>query len=1168
MLLTIKKYRLLVASGEGPWNERDLTTGIHVFGRAQDCQFVLPATDVSRHHAQLEISETGCWLMDLGSANGTQVEGIPLQPRRKVELLPGKVFSMGPFRFMYQVAEESRSADLPAEVTPAPLQEGIQPAIAVSTPGKPVKPILRFRRGEGPWQTYTLVEGEQFIGRGPTNQIILDSSCVSRCHAKIVLTGECVFITDLGSKNGVQYRGRQLPPQQAVQISPLDSFQIDEFAFELVAGAASALGESSQDSSTILDKNAVRMAGAYVATQWLNLLGQERVSIGRAPDNQIVLDHPMVSRYHAVIERLGTRCRLVNTHSANGVYVNGQLIETNTWLNPGDNIKIGPYPMQFTGNELQRSAVESYNIDVIGLNKYVSKKINLLKDISLSIGQNEFVALVGMSGAGKSTLMDAINGFRPATSGRVEINGIDLYKSYEMFRDDIGNVPQRDIVHMELNPEQALQYAARLRMPADTTPQERSAAVHSTLDDLGLASKKDIPISRLSGGQLKRVSIGVELLTKPRLFFLDEPTSGLDPGTEYEMMKLLRSLADQGRTILIITHATKNVMFCDKAIILAKGGNLAFYGPPEHALEYFDQFRTRRERLEKDMEFDDIYRILNDEKRGKPEEWRERYLKSEYARYVHRQQTAPPGQAFARSRRQRKRIGSLKQFFILSGRNLKCMVQDRASLGLTLALAPVLGLMNFIWGVQLFDPVRGDSTKVMGMWYVMAIIAILVGAMGSMREIIKESDIYKRERAVGLRIMPYILSKVWIGAALSIYQGTALLLFILALTRPFVRYTDGYIGLWVTMILAISCGYLLGLLVSALAPNQNSAQIILIAALVPQFLFVGVLQPLDRIPGGNVISQAISSRWAYEAFVKATGMGDKLIADPCWMLPKEERNLLTPTQKESCMCLGPNIFKNCADFPGILSPDFFDQDAKLALSQAEPNKPLQPTWLPSPTPLHTPTLLPTPTLLATPTLFSTPTAFPTPTRLPFNLGGKPEVRVTEYAALSPEEIQKTVISEAFWRANKYQSDTEKQFEEYRLNREAQFEVYKDQTRQQIEEYKTQVEGQFTVYQQDVRTQVEDHIKLEEQNMEDYASTVKEQFNGYQVQMEDYGETLSDWERNRQEAIGAAETILGMVYDNYGRAFRGSVIGRWINIMIITFAEFLLILLLLKRKDAI
>jgi ABC transport system ATP-binding/permease protein len=231
--------------------------------------------------------------------------------------------------------------------------------------------------------------------------------------------------------------------------------------------------------------------------------------------------------------------------------------------------------------------------------------------------------------------MDAINGFRPGTHGTVYANGTNLYENFDMFRNDMGYVPQKDIVHMELTVYKALDYAAQLRMPADVTPEERHQRILEVLADLDLSERKDLPIHKLSGGQLKRVSIGVELLTKPRLFFLDEPTSGLDPGTEYNMMRLLRKLADQGRTIMLITHATKNVMMCDKVIILVRGGRLAFYGPPEEALVYFDAHRTEYERRIKAMEFDDIYTILEDETRGEPQDWHERYQQSSaYQKYV------------------------------------------------------------------------------------------------------------------------------------------------------------------------------------------------------------------------------------------------------------------------------------------------------------------------------------------------------------------------------------------------------------------------------------------------------------------------------------------------------------------------------------------------------
>lgn len=1160
--------KLRLRKEKGEWEERTLEYGTYVLGRVPECDICLVDSGISRRHAQLEIGADGCFITDLGSANGTQVDGKTLTASQRSPLAYGKTITIFNFQLILEAPPGVTKYGATRTVTP---ESAATRAVAQAE----VAPVaLQYRLANGMIQTHSLREGEHIIGRGSDCQVKIDSKLISRHHARLTVRGSQMWIADLGSKNGVRRGGQLLAPNQNYPINPGENFQINEIAFQISGGktttgsfatmpdmavsGAPVFGET--NTMVWADAGAGKGMGMEVAVERrpLNLMGHERITVGRAPDNQIVLNHPMVSRYHAVIERMGTRSRILDLHSANGIFINGKPVDEQAWLQVGDTIKIGPYQIQFTGNELIPSTQESYTIDVIGLHKWVSKSVNLLQEISLNIGQNEFVALVGMSGAGKSTLMDAINGFRPATHGTVLVNGVDLYKNYAMFRDDIGNVPQKDIVHMELTAEQALDYAAQLRMPADTNGVERKAAVAETLEDLGMTFKKSVPISRLSGGQLKRVSIGVELLTKPRLFFLDEPTSGLDPGTEYEMMKLLRRLADQGRTIMIITHATKNVMFCDKAIILARGGNLGFYGPPEYALEYFNQFRTKREQLEKDMEFDDIYRILQDPERGKPEEWRDRYLNSKYAKYAQPQyQSGQVAQAAASGRRQRgRRIGAIRQFFILSSRYLKTMVQDKITLGLTLALAPVLGLMNFIWGRKLFDPVDGDSAKVMAMWFITAVIALLVGAMGSMREIVKEVDIYKRERAVGLKMLPYIMSKIWVGVALAIYQGFMVLLALLILVNPSVINISGYIALLITMILSIIAGYMLGLVISAVAPNQNSAQLILIAMLVPQFLFAGVLYPLNKIPLGEIISPFISTRWSFEGFVKSTHMGDPLAIDACWLMPKEQRTKLTEEDKTICLCMGPQLFKNCASIPGMLSKDFYTEDAQISLAQPEPIAPAEPQRIPSPT------LLATPTYIATPVYPPTPTYMPTPTAAAYPQGNIKVPTVAEGESMAYDPTKEAVAyvyvaNQIEWRMKSYESTREAQMREYQATREAQFDPYRLDMENQVEGYRHGVE-----------TQIAEHVERQKEGLETYEDQSYQQFEDYADEMQTYGDTLSVWERNRQGAIASAEAILGVIYDDYGRAFKGTLTGRWIAITLITLGEFILILIFQKRKDVI
>ena len=215
------------------------------------------------------------------------------------------------------------------------------------------------------------------------------------------------------------------------------------------------------------------------------------------------------------------------------------------------------------------------------------------------------------------------------------MNGIDVYRNFDAVRNDIGYVPQKDIIHMELTVYQALNFAAELRMPKDTSKAERHKRIMEVLNDLDLTHRKDVQISGLSGGQQKRVSIGVELLTRPGLFFLDEPTSGLDPGTETAFMHLMRRLADQGRTIVMVTHATKNVMLADKVVFLARGGYVAWFGPPDEALTYFDQYRSEQDQRARAMEFDQIYAILDDPSKGKGKEWGDRFMASyAFAKYI------------------------------------------------------------------------------------------------------------------------------------------------------------------------------------------------------------------------------------------------------------------------------------------------------------------------------------------------------------------------------------------------------------------------------------------------------------------------------------------------------------------------------------------------------
>jgi ABC transport system ATP-binding/permease protein len=573
---------------------------------------------------------------------------------------------------------------------------------------------------------------------------------------------------------------------------------------------------------------------------------------------------------------------------------------------------------------------DSLRLDALHLTRKVGRQQILLDEVSLSILPKEFVAIVGVSGAGKTTLLNALSGFQPANRGNVWVNGRDLYENFNDYRTELGYVPQDDIIHPELTVYQAFNFSARLRLSPQMSGKDRHYLIKSVLSDLELTHRQNALVRQLSGGQRKRVSIGVELLTKPRLFFLDEATSGLDPGTEKQMMMLLRRLADQGRIVVLNTHSTKNIFLCDKVVILAKGGKVAFYGSPQESLTYFGV-----------PDFDEIYLKVDEER--SPQQWQQQYLQSEaYRQNVGDRQSALPLQSepqkALRSPQQMswrsKGSSALRQFVLLSHRNLLILLQDRISLALMLAVAPLLGLLDFLMVRRnVFDVAQGDSAQSFTLMFLAVLIAVLVGGLSTIREIVKEVEIYRRERMIGLRVLPYIFSKVWLCVVLALYQSA-----IFWITKIFVvdlpNGTPGtLLAIYFTLFLATLGGMIMGLLISALSPNQNVAPLLTILFVVPQITFAGAIFPLNALDTpGRLLSQATLTRWSYEVMITLSGLGQDVAKDPCWSQPESVRQGWRESDKANCQCLGPHLFERCR-FPGL------KKEFNPAVHQPQPPKP-------------------------------------------------------------------------------------------------------------------------------------------------------------------------------------------------------------------------------------
>ena len=799
---------------------------------------------------------------------------------------------------------------------------------------------LKICRGNKAIQEFPLGEDLITLGRALDNDLTLSEPTISRYHAQIYQEADGYTVVDLDSGDGTYVNGIKLSPHTPRLLANGDNINIGSYELQFCTEVSTA--RTSQESSgidpTIVSSTSLPTTGESE----LDMRGRQLLTIGRDPRNDTVINHPSVSRFHSQIKCKSGSFFIADLNSTNGTFLNGKRVSGERHIRVGDIIRIGPNCLIFNFDETITRKNEEGNLrlDAVHLNKVVGKGVNLLQDLSFSIQPREFVVIAGVSGGGKSTLLDALNGFRPATSGAVLVNGIDLYKNFNAYRTDIGYVPQKDIIHKSLTVGQTLDYAAKLRMPGDTTAVERKTRVREVLADLELTQRRNVQVEKLSGGQLKRVSMGVELLTKPSLFFLDEATSGLDPGTEGEIMRLLRKLADQGRTVLLITHATDNVMLCDLVVFLAKDGHLAYFGSPSEALSYFGV-----------EGFNQIYRLVENER--SPEAWQQRYLTSEqYQKYVvERQQDL---QQPLSSEKQRscflpwpggkvKRIPAWRQFLILSSRNLAILRQDQVSLWLMLLIAPLLGLLDFLlWPRHVFDVQKGDAQQSLMMLFITAIIAIMVGSLSSMREIVKEKEIYQRERMVCLQIVPYILSKIWLGVLVSLYQSAVFLLFkFLAVDIP--GGLSVAMSLYITLALATIGGMVIGLLVSALSPSQNVAPLLIILFIIPQITFGGGLLPA-KVLGmpGQMISQMTISKWAFESMVTITGLGLDVAEDKCFLdLSGDERKRLGDTEKEKgCQCLGRKLFQQC-QFPGIRAK--YDP----AVDKEEPKKPTDPGDFPS-----------------------------------------------------------------------------------------------------------------------------------------------------------------------------------------------------------------------------
>lgn len=813
----------------------------YALGRDPQGELVFDDARVSWRHATISFNGRGWVVEDHGSTNGTFVHGQRVQ---QMELGAGTVLNLG------------NATDGPrVSLTGAQAPAGAPQAQPQQQPQQPQQQPYAAQGANAGWAQQAPPAQEPFQQQAPQQA------------------------PQHGQQHQAQQAGwqQQQPPQQ---VAPQPQQAAPHFPQQQGPGGAAG---------------APPVHGDRSPTTFHQFSLGRVMRIGRALENDLVVSDLQVSRNHAEFHSTPDgRMEIRDLGSHNGTYVNGQPIAKGgtQLLGPTDVVGVGHSTFQIVGDRLEEFVdTGEVSFSARHLTVTVDGGKQILKDVSFGVPEKSLIAVIGPSGSGKSTLLKALTGYRPADQGEVLYDNRNLYKQFAELRQRIGLVPQDDILHKELTVKKALKYAAKLRFPADTTGAERNARIDEVLRELKLDIHKDKKVTSLSGGQRKRVSVALELLTKPSLIFLDEPTSGLDPGMDRDVMQLLRGLADDGRTVLVVTHSVAELATCDKLLVMAPGGSVAYFGPPEEALNFFG--------------YDTWADVFSAFENYRDYDWAGRWKGSQHYQMYAADLDAvapqsvqvPPMQAM----RPPKPQGWMSQFVTLVRRYTSVIASDKGFLALMVILPAVLGAVSLLIDADkglLPNPANpqtgriipnGTATTVL---LILAVGACFAGAANSVRELIKERVIYERERATGLSRSAYLMSKVFVLGLITVFQG--LLVGVIGFASREIP-DEGLILGGATLvelslpIMALGfASMMFGLVISSLVKTAEKTMPLLVMFAIIQVVFTGCLFALNDAVGVNQFSYLMPSRWAVGAagatldFNRISPPEKGAEADPLW----------------------------------------------------------------------------------------------------------------------------------------------------------------------------------------------------------------------------------------------------------------------------------------------
>ncbi|MCV7088713.1 ATP-binding cassette domain-containing protein [Mycobacterium interjectum] len=577
--------------------------------------------------------------------------------------------------------------------------------------------------------------------------------------------------------------------------------------------------------------------------------------IGRSLDNDVVVHDVLASRHHAFLTATPVGTEIRDAHSINGTFVNGVRVGSAV-LAEGDVVTIGNVDLVFTDGILARRqevAARTGGLEVREVNFSIGEK-NLLERVSLTARPGTLTAIIGGSGAGKTTLSRLIAGYATPTTGSVTFEGHNIHTEYGSLRTRIGMVPQDDVVHRQLTVNQALGYAAELRLPPDTSKADREQVVAQVLDELGLTKHADTRVDKLSGGQRKRASVALELLTGPSLLILDEPTSGLDPALDLQVMTMLRQLADAGRVVLVVTHSLTYLDVCDQVLLMAPGGKTAYLGPPDQIGGAMGTANWAQ-----------IFAKVG----ADPDEANRRFLAQN--------KPPPPVESAPADLGAPAHTSVRHQFSTIARRQVRLVVSDRAYF-VFLALLPfVLGALSLTvpgnTGFGIAQPTSGTPDESAQILTLTSVAAVFMGTALTIRDLIGERAIFRREQAVGLSTGAYLAAKLTVFCVFAIVQAAIVTAIVLvgkgAPTQPAVLLGSSKFAasfeLFVTIAATCVAAAVLGLVLSSLARSSEQIMPLLVVSLMLQLVLAGGMVPVTGRIFLDQLSWLLPSRWGYAA---------------------------------------------------------------------------------------------------------------------------------------------------------------------------------------------------------------------------------------------------------------------------------------------------------------